>query len=87
MWKCGRVVEGTCLENKHGESHRGFESYHFRCSLSEVNMDEQTLENWKKIKESMESSGNTNNMFYTRACAILRTGKDPMENILDKKFL
>ena len=29
-WKCVRVVEGTCLENKHGESHRGFESYHFR---------------------------------------------------------
>jgi hypothetical protein len=50
-------------------------------------MDEQTLENWKKIKESMESSGNTNNMIYTRACAILRTGKDPLENILDKKFL
>ena len=29
-WKCGRVVYGTCLENKQRESVRGFKSYHFR---------------------------------------------------------
>jgi len=48
-------------------------------------MDAHNLENWKKIKEAMEASGNTNNMYYSRACAILRSGKDPMED-LPKKF-
>lgn len=45
-------------------------------------MDQRTLENWVRIKETMEKSGNTQNMFYKRACEILRTGKDPLENIL-----
>ncbi len=30
VWKCGRVVEGNSLENCRGETHRGFESLHFR---------------------------------------------------------
>jgi len=50
-------------------------------------MDSHTMENWKKVKAAMEASGNTNNVFYTRACAILKSGKDPLENILDKKSL
>jgi hypothetical protein len=44
-------------------------------------MDQHTLNNWKKIKETFEASGNTDNMFYKRAIAILKTGKDPMESI------
>jgi hypothetical protein len=32
-----------------------------------------------KIKETFEQSGNTNNMFYKRACQILKTGVDPMD--------
>jgi ribosomal protein S19E (S16A) len=42
-------------------------------------MDQNTYNNWVKIKEAFEKSGNTNNMFYTRACAIVRTKVDPME--------
>ena len=50
-----------------------------------IKMDKHTYDNWKKIKEVMEASGNTNNNFYKRACAIMTTGKDPMENFLKIK--
>ncbi len=43
-------------------------------------MDNHTLQNWIKIKETFEKSGNTNNMFYKRACAIIKTGIDPMDS-------
>ena len=33
LWRNGRVVEGTCLENKQSESSRGFESYFLRQTL------------------------------------------------------
>ena len=33
FWRNGRVVEGTCLENKQGESPRGFKSYFLRQML------------------------------------------------------
>lgn len=46
-------------------------------------MDEKTLENWKKIKESMEASGKTDNMFYKRACKIVNGKKDPLDNLLN----
>ncbi len=46
-------------------------------------MDQHTYDNWVKIKETFESSGNTNNMFYKRACAIVKTKVDPMEKFLN----
>jgi hypothetical protein len=50
-------------------------------------MDSHTLNNWVKIKETFEKSGNIDNMFYARACAIIKTGKDPLEKYLgDKKI-
>jgi hypothetical protein len=42
-------------------------------------MDDHTYENWVKIKATFEASGNTNNMFYRRACEIIKTKKDPMD--------
>jgi hypothetical protein len=45
-------------------------------------MDDHTFQNWVKIKETFERSGNTDNMFYKRACAILKTGKDPLAKFL-----
>jgi len=48
-------------------------------------MDDHTKKNWQKIKDVMEASGNTNNMFYKRACEIVRTGKDPLEHIFPSK--
>jgi hypothetical protein len=42
-------------------------------------VDRHTLENWKKIKELMESQGRTDTMFYKRAVAILAGKKDPLE--------
>jgi hypothetical protein len=42
-------------------------------------MDDHTYANWVKIKETFEVSGNTNNMFYKRACEIVRTKNDPMD--------
>jgi hypothetical protein len=49
-------------------------------------MDQHTYNNWVRIKETFEKSGNTDNMFYKRACEIMRTGKDPLAKFLgDKK--
>lgn len=48
-------------------------------------MTEHEIQNWKKIKETFEASGNTDNMFYKRAIAILKTGKDPLGKIFGDK--
>lgn len=32
----------------------------------------------------MEKNGNTDNMFYKRACVISETKKDPLENFFKK---
>lgn len=50
-------------------------------------MDDHTYNNWVKIKETFESSGNTNNMFYRRACEIVKTKRDPLEKYLNGKDL
>jgi len=42
-------------------------------------MDPQTLENWAKVKAALERANKTDCMFYTRAVAILKTAKDPLE--------
>ena len=42
-------------------------------------MGKEELENWQRIKEHMESIGKTDNQYYTRACAIVAGGKDPIE--------
>jgi hypothetical protein len=46
-------------------------------------MHRDTLENWRKIKVSFEESGNTDNFFYLRACAIVKGESDPMEDFLN----
>ena len=43
-------------------------------------MDEETLANWERIKEKMEENGNTDNMFYKRACIVCKGGDDPLDN-------
>jgi hypothetical protein len=45
-------------------------------------MDKNTYDNWKKIKEVMEQKGTTDNYFYKRAVAIIKTGRDPMNSFL-----
>jgi len=47
-------------------------------------MDDHTYNNWVKIKATFEASGNTDNMFYKRACAILSGRPDPLDKILGK---
>lgn len=47
-------------------------------------MDSNTKSNWIKIKETFEKSGNTDNMFYKRACEVVKTGIDPMEKFWNK---
>ncbi len=42
-------------------------------------MDQYTKENWKKIKAHLEKVGQTDNMFYKRAVAIMADQKDPLE--------
>lgn len=36
LWKRGRAVEGTGLENRRGATHREFESHRFRFLLSSL---------------------------------------------------
>jgi hypothetical protein len=48
-------------------------------------MDQHTYENWVRIKSTFEKSGNTNNMFYTRACEIVKTRIDPLAKFLGDK--
>jgi hypothetical protein len=48
-------------------------------------MDQRTYENWVKIKETFEASGNTNNMFYKRACEVVKTGRDPMDKFFGQR--
>jgi hypothetical protein len=45
-------------------------------------MDEYTYNNWVKVKETFEASGNTDNFFYKRACAIVSGSPDPMDSKL-----
>tara|TARA_R100000005_G_C4954445_1_gene173561 strand:- start:115 stop:273 length:159 start_codon:yes stop_codon:yes gene_type:complete len=45
-------------------------------------MDDYTYDNWVRIKETFEASGNTDNMFYQRACAIVVSRKDPAAKFL-----
>jgi hypothetical protein len=45
-------------------------------------MDQRTYDNWVKIKETFEQSGNTDNMFYKRSVEIVKTRKDPLAKFL-----
>ena len=42
-------------------------------------MHPDEFSNWVKIKETFEESGNTDNFFYTRACAIVRGEPEPLD--------
>jgi hypothetical protein len=46
-------------------------------------MDQHTYNNWVKIKETFEKSGNMNNMFYKRSCEIVKTKIDPLKKFLE----
>jgi len=40
-------------------------------------MDENTYNNWLRVKEALEKSGKTDSFFYKRACQIVVSRKDP----------
>ena len=44
-------------------------------------MDQDEINNWKAIAESMEAKGNTESCFYLRARAIADGKPDPMPNV------
>jgi hypothetical protein len=43
-------------------------------------MDQHELDNWKKVKASLESAGKTDCMFYKRAVSIVNGKKDLLES-------
>ena len=47
-------------------------------------MDEYTYNNWVKVKETFESSGNTENFYYQRACAIVGGAPDPIDKMINQ---
>lgn len=42
-------------------------------------MSKEELENWQRIKDAMDESGNTDNYFYKRAVVILEGKEDPLK--------
>ena len=44
-------------------------------------MHPDEFSNWVRIKETFEESGNTDNFYYRRACAIVSGSPDPMKNL------
>ena len=44
-------------------------------------MDKTSYDNWVRVKEALEASGNTDNFYYRRACAIVGGLPDPMDNL------
>jgi hypothetical protein len=42
-------------------------------------MDPQTRENWRKIRDTLEAAGKTDNHYYRRALAILAGMPDPFD--------
>ena len=50
-------------------------------------MDEETLNNWRKIEKHLKSVGKTDNMFYRRAVRILDGKPDPLEGVSDFKTM
>ena len=48
-------------------------------------MDQETYNNWKRIKEVMEERGTTSNPFYKRAVEIVITKRDPFEKYKNDK--
>ena len=44
-------------------------------------MSNEELANWQRIKDTMERDGNTDNMFYKRAAAIVEGKDDPLDKL------
>ena len=42
-------------------------------------MDSQTRENWRRVKEHLERAGKTDNQYYKRALIILAGYSDPFD--------
>jgi len=42
-------------------------------------MDPQTRENWRRVKEHLERAGKTDNQYYKRALKILAGQLDPFD--------
>ena len=49
-------------------------------------MDQQTRDNWLKVKIALEAAGKTDSYFYKRAAAIIKTGVDPDAGSLSNKL-
>ena len=49
-------------------------------------MNNQELDNWKRIKDAMEEKGTTDNFFYKRAVAICAGGKDLIEPLPNEEL-
>ena len=42
-------------------------------------MDQQTRDNWRRIRDHLEAAGKTDNHYYRRALAILAGMPDPFD--------
>ena len=42
-------------------------------------MDQQTRDNWRRIKDALEAAGKTDNYYYKRALVIVAGRPDPFD--------
>ena len=47
-------------------------------------MDKHTYDNWVRVKDTFESTGNIENFLYKRACAIIGGSPDPIDKVMPK---
>jgi hypothetical protein len=45
-----------------------------------LTMNDRVRQNWQKVKKALEDSNKTDCYLYTRACEIVKSGRDPMES-------
>lgn len=44
-------------------------------------MDQTSYDNWVKVKDALEQSGNVDNFYYKRAVQIVMGNPDPIDNL------
>jgi len=44
-------------------------------------VDKEQVKKSRRVKEALEKAGKTDSFFYKRAEIVIRTGKDPEDNV------
>jgi len=70
------VKVAVCIPNDRQQAETALKSV---IEVKADEMDAQTRENWRRVKEHLERAGKTDNQYYKRALAILAGHPDPFD--------